>query len=292
MIKTMTKAIILLSSICVILITGCAKEKEVKVEKKQKKEIAIPRRPKTARDKLDIELLAINKNYNGKVRVGKNRNGVISSVDLSNCGVTNISPLKDLPLTGLDISKNDISDISPIEGMQIPQLFLENTLIQDLSPLKGMPLKKLYIGKSKVTNLAPLQGISLETLNISGCKISDLTALKEMPLKYLWLNESKVIDISPITNCPLISLTLHKTKIKDITPLKYCKTLRQLHIGNTKVKDISPIKDLQLTWLIYSTRMVTNGLEITKQMPSLQEIGTTLENKRQPEKFWALYYKQ
>lgn len=126
----MNKTIINRAALCVTCLTiiaGCGKEKKV-VEQP-----VIPPPPPSAQDNLNSALLALNPNYNGRAKTGKNRDGVISAIDLSECGVTNISPLAGLPLTGLDISKNDITDLSPLAGMQIPQLFLENTLVEDRS---------------------------------------------------------------------------------------------------------------------------------------------------------------
>ncbi len=282
-----TKIIFALSLTCILFVAGCTKEKET-----AKKKAQVPSKPPSAQDQLNTALKAVNPDYTNTAKTGKNRKGSISSIDLSNCGVTNISPLKGLPLTGVDISKNNISDISPLEGMQISQLFLNDTIVEDLSPIKGMPLTKLYIDNSKVTDLTPIKDIPLHTLSIKGTKITNLSPLKNMPLNFLWLNKSKVIDISPIANCPLVNLTLYKTKVEDISSLSQCKTLRILHIGHTLVKDISPIKDLQLTSLVYSTRIVTNGLETTKGMSTIQKLGTTLENRRKPSQFWKLYYKQ
>lgn len=110
-----------------------------------------------------------------------------------------------------------------------------------------------------------------------------------MPLQYLWLNETPVAEIEPIAGCPLVSLTLHRTPVEDISPISGIPTLQRLHIGETPVTDLTPLEGMRLRRLIFTPDRITRGLDIVKKMHSLQEIGTTFENRMPPGQFWAVY---
>jgi len=57
--------------------------------------------------------------------------------------VSDLSPLKGMPLTHLNCGSNPIADLSPLEGIQLTNLNFGSTKVSDLSPLRGMPLKDL-----------------------------------------------------------------------------------------------------------------------------------------------------
>ena len=104
-------------------------------------------------------------------------------------------------------------------------------------------------------------------------------------LSMLWLNETPVDDISPLRECPLVSLTLHRTAVRDLTPLAGTR-LQRLHIGETLVSDLSPLEGLALTRLIFSPKKITTGLDVARSIPTLTEIGVTLEQRMPPAEFW------
>jgi hypothetical protein len=104
----------------------------------------------------------------------------------------------------------------------------------------------------------------------------------------VWLNETPVSDIKPLEGAPLESLTLHRTKVSDLSPL-VGSTIQRLHIAETPVTDLTPITGLRLTRLIFTPSRITAGLEEVRSMLSIGEIGTQLETKMHPTRFWALY---
>ena len=48
-------------------------------------------------------------------------------LDLNNTQVTDLSPLKGLPLTVLGLRNTQVTDLSPLEGMPLEVLYLDNT---------------------------------------------------------------------------------------------------------------------------------------------------------------------
>ena len=54
--------------------------------------------------------------------------------------VSDLTPLKSLPLTLLDLNRNPVTDLSPLAGMKLDTIKLYHSQVRDLTPLKGMPL--------------------------------------------------------------------------------------------------------------------------------------------------------
>ena len=279
------KSFALLALITVFALLGCGGEQEVgkSVEQTKEQHISVwttEQVHQTIRDK--------NPNYNGNA-LFKIEKGKVTALDLTKTSVTDFSFLSSMSqLTILDLRGLLIRDLTPLKGISLKTLGLENTIVSDLTPLKGVGIETLYLNNTKVKDIAPLAGMPLVLLNLYGTAVEDLTPLKDMEqLQLLWLNETPVSDISALSNCPLISLTLHKTKVKDLSPLANISTLERLHVAETPVTDLGPIKDLKLTRLIYTPKNITGGSKAVKQMGSLQELGTTFENRMSPEKFWS-----
>jgi hypothetical protein len=85
-----------------------------------------------------------------------------------------------------------------------------------------------------------------------------------------------------------MSLTLHRTGVSDLSPLAGTGLLR-LHVGETPVTDLTPLRDLKLKRLIFTPENIKKGLDIARNMESLEELGTTFENRMPAEVFWHLY---
>ncbi len=203
--------------------------------------------------------------------------------------VDDISGLQGIPFGALDLRGSAISDITPLRGMPLVMLGLEGTKVVDLSPLAGMRITTLYLNDTHVANLAPLKGLPIETLMLATTKVADVSPLAGMPLKMLWLNNTPVTDIAALKNCPLVSLTLEGTHVSDLSPLSTCSSLKRLHIAKTKVTTLFPLKGLQLERLIFTSASITEGLDVAREMESLKEIGSTLDRRMPPSRFWKLH---
>jgi hypothetical protein len=99
--------------------------------------------------------------------------------------LSDLSPLKSLPLTALTCQNTAVSDLSPLKDMKLPQLKIAGTRVSDLSVLRGMPLTILECGNLSISDLSPLKGMKLTLLDCRGTAISDLSVLKNMPIKEL-----------------------------------------------------------------------------------------------------------
>jgi Leucine-rich repeat (LRR) protein/tRNA A-37 threonylcarbamoyl transferase component Bud32 len=89
--------------------------------------------------------------------------------------VTDLSPLRGLPLTTLRFCDNPVSDLAPLAGMPLEVLECYRTQVKDLTPLKGMPLTVLYANRTRIADLSPLVGMKLTRLLLQGTLVSDLS---------------------------------------------------------------------------------------------------------------------
>jgi hypothetical protein len=103
-----------------------------------------------------------------------------------------------------------VSDLGPLRGLPLKKLYLQNTMVADLSPIHEMRLESLHVSETQVTDLSPLKGMRLESLNISGTQVADLSVLRGMPLLHIRLHRCpNIVDLSPLKSCTtLLKLTL------------------------------------------------------------------------------------
>lgn len=105
-------------------------------------------------------------------------------LDLHGHTISDLSPLRELPIRVLKLAHTGVADISPIGGMPIEVLFLDHTKVRDLSIVKSLPLKNLSVSHCRgVTTVVPLEGMDLQRLNIANTSVSDLSPLEGMTLR-------------------------------------------------------------------------------------------------------------
>jgi Leucine-rich repeat (LRR) protein len=109
----------------------------------------------------------------------------VSVLDVSGChSVSDLSPLRDLPLHTLAIAHTAVTDLSPLRNMALRNLWMADTKVTDLSPLRAMPLKVLHIDKCLlISDLAPLLDIaSLEEVLLpeSAVNVESLRVLPKL----------------------------------------------------------------------------------------------------------------
>jgi hypothetical protein len=109
-------------------------------------------------------------------------------LETQDCGVSNISALKDLKnLRMLMINNNgsgpQISDIFSLKNMEkMENLILPHNLISDISVLSNMKnLRDLFLYNNKISDTSPLSRLTnLESLNLDWNPISDISPLKKL----------------------------------------------------------------------------------------------------------------
>ena len=229
-------------------------------------------------------LLGCNENAQFK-KVG----GEIVEAHLFNSGVKGVSGLEGLPLRKLDLGYLPVTDISVVRGMPLKSLILENTQVEDLSPLAGMNLTELLLQNTSVSDISVLEGMPLEKLNLFGTKVTDISVVKNMPLNTLWLRDTKVDSLDALAGQAMESLDVKGTPVSDLNVLAGMTSLRRLDISETQVTDLSPLEGLRLQRLVFTPESIQTGLDIARNMPSLTQVGSTLELAQSGSKadFWA-----
>ncbi len=145
-----------------------------------------------------------------------------AEIDLSGLEVSDLSVLRDQPITKLNLKFCDVSDLRPLAGLPLEELDLTMCqMVNDLSPLRGMKLKKLFIDTTHVADLKPLTGMPLQVLSARSLHmISDLSPLRGMPLTTLILDSGSVRDLSPLAETKLQALVVSAPNLNDLSPLR------------------------------------------------------------------------
>jgi serine/threonine protein kinase len=148
------------------------------------------------------KLKELNPGYNG-LEVHRVKDGRVDTFAALSGEVTNIAPvaaLKDLEFFGCGATalvgnvRVKLSDLSPLKGLPLKILQCPYTSVRDLSPLQGMPLTTFFCHGSLVSDLSPLQGMKLLLLNCQETEVSDLSVLRDMPLRLLFCDPSIAND--------------------------------------------------------------------------------------------------
>ncbi len=96
--------------------------------------------------------------------------------------ISNLAPLRGIPIPALYVMNTNASDIGPLRGMPLEHLILRNTGVEDLSPLAGMPLRSLDILGTPVADLSPLQGMPLHYLGFEAGRITNgMDVIRQIP---------------------------------------------------------------------------------------------------------------
>jgi Leucine-rich repeat (LRR) protein len=200
-------------------------------------------------------LRELNPDFDGKVKHDI-MDGVVRQLQFLTDEVQDISPLR--VLKGLELlncegtypRKGILSDLTPLRGLPLKSLWIDNTQVVDLSPLRGMPLTTLICGETRVADLSPLKGMRLESLTLQTTKVTDLAPLQGMPLTRLDLFSSRGIsDLKPLQDMPLRYLNLSGLPVSDLSVLASLKSLQELYLDSMPVTDLAPLRDLSLNGL-------------------------------------------
>lgn len=141
--------------------------------------------------------------------------------------ISDLTPLKGLPLTYLQCDHAGVRDLKPIKDLKLAALYLDGNPVEDLTPLAGMPLSTLQLSYSGIKDLGPLKGMRLSRLRIDGTAVADLTPLQGMPLIGLMLENTKVTDFAPLKQSPLreLRVTLKPSLAKQLAEFTSLQTI-------------------------------------------------------------------
>lgn len=177
--------------------------------------------------------------------------GEVRGLELNADGLKDITPLRaltalsSLAAQGTAGRRAPLSDLSPLRGLPLTELSCSDTLVRDLSPLEGMRLRVLRCANTNVSDLSPLRAMPLERLELSWTKTSSLGPLAGMKLRHLGAEATRVGDLSPLKGAKLTLLNVSNTVVADLSPLRDME-LALLHAARTPVSDLSPLREMPL----------------------------------------------
>jgi hypothetical protein len=190
------------------------------------------------------------------------------TVELPSADITNLEPLRGMPIKALHCTVNRIKSLEPLRGMPLTTLNCSGNPIESLEPLRGMKLELLLCEYGQIPSLEPLRGMPLITLNCTSnpledgisaledtqltwlscgrCQVESLEPLRGKPLTQLFCEGNLIRDLSPLTGMPLTELICPGNEIEDLTPL-IGMPLNNVNIGCNRIKSLEPLRDMPLS---------------------------------------------
>ena len=194
-------------------------------------------------------------------------------LQLSNLSLSDISPLRDMPVTKLMINGNPhLKDLSPLANCPLSVLYANDIPdLVDLAPLKGKNLTILEVGGTGVKDLRSLAGIkTLTQLSIGGTAVSDLTPIHQCPLRMIKASISRVRDLEPLRGQPLEIVDINGTPVTTLEPMEHAPIV-DLNIRNCGRQDLATLRtrSLQLLWMEGTE---VSHFEVVGEMTDLKSI--------------------
>lgn len=94
-------------------------------------------------------------------------------------------------LTALCLARNAITDISPLRNIPLRYLDLADNLVSDLTPLTKSPLDLLNCRYNRIRDLSPLEGSRIGVLLSYGNPIEDYSVYQQLPfLRRAWRHQT------------------------------------------------------------------------------------------------------
>jgi internalin A len=182
--------------------------------------------------------------------IAENKRTMATSLDLGNCGLTEVPPevadlvwLEWLSLAGFSFERHGENwKTKPTHNNGAPNQLASIAVLRALTGLRGLALSEI-----QVNDLEPLAGLSaLEYLDVSIPRMTDLQPLARLTaLRQLNLTYSKVADLTPLANLSALELlSVAGTQVSDLAPLAGLRNLRFLFAWGTQVSDLAAVAGL------------------------------------------------
>lgn len=150
-----------------------------------------------------------------------------------------------------------------------------------LPPIQTLHNEFRRAGLPYKTTQIHVDGPEKTTLHI--VTVADLSPLKGIPLKALYVRNTNAVDLAPLRGMPMECLLLNDTRVADLSSVTGMP-LRFLDIRGTAVTNLAPLQGMALKYIGLSADRATNGIDVLREMKSLQLI-----NKMPTNEFWIRY---
>jgi len=166
--------------------------------------------------------------------------GSLKVLSIHGTSVSDLAPLRGLPLTDLYAGFTKVGDLSPIEGMPLRLLAVQGSPVKSLTPLRGAPLKELFIQGTAVSDLSPLKDSGIENLSADVDAARDRAVLKSMP-------SLRTINQKPVAE---FWAAEPKPEVKPIGPEEQARAVA------ARLKELNPESGGVPTWKIEGGKVV------------------------------------
>lgn len=235
---------------------------------------------------LECQHMPLSPEISGELLTWISKTKNIKRLNLSNLGLENLDPIKDLPLTFLDCSSNQLTNLDALKDMELETFSCANNQISTLKPLREMPLRDLDCSNNQIRNLEPLRKMPVKHLNCSYNKIEDLEPLRDMTIERLNCRNNNIKKLDVVRWMPVKDLNFASNQVEELDALKDVKLeklvcannqftslgplramkLEQLDCSYNKISDLSPLEGMKLDFLDISFTEVKD-LQPIKNMP-------------------------
>ena len=188
-----------------------------------------------------------------------------SSVDISYCEVSDISPIKDMSRLYTFKAENcRITDISALKDKSVSTVYLSENSVKDISALGGnKSLHTLDLSNNEIESIKPLEDCQdLKSLNLNHNHLKSLDGLQKLiRLEKFECSHNEITDLSCMSNLTVLYyVNLSSNKISDITLLEKSKDkLKSVFIDDCLVTDLSPVGKAEgLVALSFNNNQITS----------------------------------
>jgi serine/threonine protein kinase/Leucine-rich repeat (LRR) protein len=217
--------------------------------------------------------------------------------------MTDLAPLRGLPLENLYISGAQVRDLSLLADMPLEEIFFDLTPVTDITPLHNIPTLKYVILPEKAEDIEALKKLpnlqrlsfhydpkvkgpsktAAEFWNTWDGDVPCVVALRQAGVKFstdlredgslsITIEDPGFKDLAVFRGANLASLTLTGTSVSDLTPLAGLP-LKNLQLRRNPVTDLSPLAGCALEELRVKEMPVTD-ISVLSRAPLCDSLTT------------------
>jgi serine/threonine protein kinase len=176
-----------------------------------------------------LKLKELNPRFDGRIAKLGFDDDKVRTFGIITDGISDIRPIRAFPhlrqldVTGSSVGKGMLTDLSPIKGLPLDALNIwENPNLSDISAVRGMKLALFQAGDTAIEDFSPLEGMPVSVLALNSCKVHDLKPIQTMPkLRHLRCDGCPISTLSPLLQSTVKELTFtYKSDRGDLEILK------------------------------------------------------------------------
>jgi tRNA A-37 threonylcarbamoyl transferase component Bud32 len=224
--------------------------------------------------------------------------------------LTDLSPLAGKSLAEISLPYQlGVSSVEALRGQPLHRVVLHGTSVSDLSPVMGPALRHIATGLAPVSDLRPLLSTKVEIADFSpqnvrhgldsllslpslrrvcGYQPDDFQRWQRLAAALAEANPGFPWSITAVFKDGHVSEARVLYPLASLAPLAQETELRVLHLVGT-TSDVRPLSGLRLVELVWSPSKDVLGVEVLRQMSSLQRIGSSAQALQPAAEYWRDY---